>query len=68
MTIELNLYGYFNLYYMSIIEGLHTAIRYYVKFGVVYELMHCGVESKPAHVFMFWHLWSLLACDIPVLP
>jgi hypothetical protein len=25
------------------------------------------VESKLADIFMVWHHWSLLACDIPVL-
>ena len=39
MTTVLILYGCFNLQYMSIIEGLHTTIKYDAKFGVVYKLM-----------------------------
>ena len=69
MTTELILYGFFNLQYTSIIEGLHTAIIYYVKLGVECEMkiaLWCEKLTYP--VFVVGHLWSLLACDIPVLP
>jgi hypothetical protein len=39
MTTEHILYGCFTLQYTSTIEGLHAAIKYYTKFGVVYKLM-----------------------------
>jgi len=39
ITAELILYGCFKLQYMNIIEGPQMAIKYYIKFGIVYELM-----------------------------
>ena len=69
MTTELILYGFFNLHYTSIIEGLHMAIKYYVKSGVMCEMMIAlWCEKLTCPVFVVRHLWSLLACDIPVLP
>lgn len=51
MTIEVIIYGCFNVLYMSIIEGLHSAIKNYTKFGVAYELitLWCAKEKTCQH-------------------
>ena len=69
MTTELILYGFFNLQYLSIIEGLHTIIKYNVKLGVMCEMrIALWCEKLTCPFFVVGHLWSLSVCDIPVLP